>query len=152
MTKLAVGAVDRHTDHSHRASLPRYTHCKKCGFSVCVDCWDCVALELDKLMASARGLLMHDVWHVLLSWNFRTGALRCRGFEARYGGGGTWLSCCPLYVEIKFQPPSPAKPLTMSGREYGLRGAGHPRDEAPRGLVAHLARGRHSRPTPQPFR
>ena len=70
-------------------------------------------------MASARGLLMHDVWHVLLSWNFRTGALRCRGFEARYGGGGTWLSCCPLCVEIKFQPPSPAKPLTVSGREYG---------------------------------
>lgn len=67
MTKLAFRAVDART-----ITAPPYTHCKKCGLSVCVSCWDCVALELEKLMASSRGIVMHDVYHVLLTGAYRT--------------------------------------------------------------------------------
>ena len=114
MTKIERGDVDART-----VTAPRYTFCKKCRLSVCVDCWDCVTLELEKLVASTRGLMMHDVYNVLLMRAYRTYTLRCRGFEPLDGGGGTWLSQCPLCVVIKFEPPSPPVPLTISGRKYG---------------------------------
>ena len=62
MTKIERGDVDART-----VTAPRYTFCKKCRLSVCVDCWDCVTLELEKLVASTRGLMMHDVYHVSCS-------------------------------------------------------------------------------------
>ena len=124
MTKIAFGAIDPRT-----VTAPRYTYCNGCRLSVCVHCWECVALELDKLFASTRGIVMHDVFHVLLTRAFSTFSGRCRGFEFRNGGGGTWVTCCPLCVVIRFEPPSPPRPLTISGREYGME---PPRIEATR--------------------
>ena len=83
--------------------------------------WECVAGEFDKLLDSGRNIIRHDVWFVLQSRAF-TGTFvgHVRGFEARAGGGGVWTYGCPLCVEIKFTPAPVPRPLTISGREYGM--------------------------------
>ena len=116
MTKLAFGVVERSD-----VVAPRYTQCQQCKLYVCVDCWEFVALEFEKLQGSGRRIMPHDVWHVVQARAF-TGTLvgHCRGFEARAGGGGIWTHCCPLCVDLKFTPAPVPRPMTISGRTYGM--------------------------------
>ena len=60
------------------------------------------------------------------AWRPTTG--RCRGFELRHGGGGTWTSCCPLCINIKFSEPIIPVPRTLCGRDY---------DDLPPRLLRH---------------
>mmetsp|Transcript_28710 Transcript_28710/g.73626 ORF Transcript_28710/g.73626 Transcript_28710/m.73626 type:complete len:131 (-) Transcript_28710:358-750(-) len=91
MTKIATGVVER-----CEVTPPHYTQCKHCNLYVCVECWHCVAGELDKLLSSGRSIMPNDVWHALQARAF-TGTFvgRCRGFDVGgaavvvgSGGGG----------------------------------------------------------------
>ena len=56
MTKIATGVVER-----CEVTPPHYTQCKHCNLYVCVECWHCVAGELDKLLSSGRSIMPNDV-------------------------------------------------------------------------------------------
>ena len=111
MTRIAFGDVDAKT-----TPAPAFTKCLGCRLEVCVDCWECMACQLE-LISGQREIVMHDVWHCLLARGF-TGKSRCRGFDSRTGGGGHWTRECPFCVDVKFTKPSPCVPASISGRAY----------------------------------
>ena len=113
MTRLAYG--DATLDDGLGQS--KYTVCGNCRHALCVNCLEQVALVVD---AHSQRVVAHDVFHALMVRAWRQTAGRCRGFELRHGGGGTWTTYCPLCINIKFIKPIIPVPRTLCGRDYDL--------------------------------
>ena len=102
---------------------PQHVYCRGCGRTMCVDCLEQAANELQKTQHSwgpSLELVPHEVYETFLRRGWRSDAPASDALLRRSGLSccAEWRSECPFCVHVALARPVPPAVTTVDGEPY----------------------------------